>query len=138
MPDPSAQRQPGHAGGRNEAARHRPAKRVRRVIHVAPHAAGLDAHGLLSGVHANTFHARQVDHQAAVAAAQASAVVPAGADRRQHVVRDAELYRRNHVGHVHAVGDQRRLLVDHAVVELARRVIVRVARLEQLAAKGGL
>ena len=80
VPDAAAQRQAADAGGRDDAGRRRQAEGVRGVVHVAPGAAAVHAHGARRRIDADAFHARQVDHQAVVAGAQAAAVVPAAAD----------------------------------------------------------
>ena len=105
------------------------------MIHVAPDASGLDADGFGGGIHPNTFHSRQVDHQAAVTGSQAGAVVAAAADRRQQVIFPAKIHGRDHVGHVHATRNQTRALIDHAVVDFARRLISGVRGLDKLSRK---
>ena len=65
---------------------HRQAEGVRGVVHVAPDAAALDAHGAVGRVDADAPHAGQVDDQAVVAGAQAGAVVPAAAHGEGQVV----------------------------------------------------
>ena len=60
-------------------------------------------------------------------AAEAGAVVAAAADGEEQAVVAAEVHRRDDVGDVDAARDQPRPLVDHAVVERARRVVVGVA-----------
>ena len=107
---------------------------MRRVIDIAPGAAALDAHRAVRRVDADALHAREVDHQAVVAGAEAGAVVAAAAHGEGQAVLAGEVDGADHIGHIDAAGNQRRALVDHAVVDLARLLVVGVARLDQLAA----
>ena len=58
--------------------------------------------------------------------------------RRAVASRGAKLTARDDVGHIGAARDQRGMLVDHAVVDLARLLVARVAGLDQLSAQATL
>ena len=131
----AAEGQARDAGGRDDAERHRQAEGMRRVVDVARRAARLDANGAVRRVDADPLHHRQVDDQPVVDAAEARPVVAAAADGDEKAVVAAEVHRRDHVGDVGALRDQQRPLVDHAVVERAGLVVVRVVARDQPAAK---
>ena len=124
IPSAAAERQAGDAGRRDDAEGHGEAERVRRVIDVAGRAAGFDAHGAARGIHAHALHHRQVDDQPVVAAAEPGAVVAAAADGEQQALLAGEVHGGDDVGDVDAARDEPRPLVDHAVVEGARGVVV--------------
>src|SRR5690606_23963272 len=78
---------------------------------------------------------RKIDHQPVIAGGEAWPVVAAAADGDELAAVAAEAHRCDNVGYIRAPGNQRRPLVDHAVVELARLVITGVGRLDQLASE---
>ena len=86
----------------------------------------LDPHRALGRIDPDPLHHRQIDDQAVVDAAEARPVVAAAADGDEQLVVAAEIHRGHHVGDVRAARDEQRPLVDHAVVKLARLIIVRV------------
>ena len=63
--------------------------------------------------------------------------MPAAADRNLEIELMGELDGRHDVGHAAAARDQRRALVDHAVVDAPRRLVAIVVRLEKQAAETG-
>ena len=77
--DPAAEREPADAGRGDDAAGGRQAVGVRRVVEVAPRGAALGARGAVRRVDGDVAHRRQVDHDAAVAGAEAGHAVPAAA-----------------------------------------------------------
>ena len=131
----AAERQASDAGGRDDAEGNRQAEGMRRVVDVPRRAARLDANGAVRRVDPHPFHHRQVDDQPVVDAAQAGAVVAAAADGDEKTVVAAEIHRGDHVGDIDALRDEQRPLVDHAVVERASLVVVRIAPRDQPAAK---
>ena len=78
--DAAAEGQAGHAGGREEAGRGGHAERDRRVVDVAPGAAGVDPDGVLRGVDRGAAQQRQVDDQGVVPDPEAGGVVAAAPD----------------------------------------------------------
>ena len=105
------------------------------VIDVAGGAAGPTRTVRLRRIDAHALHRRQVDDQSVVDAAEPGSVVAAAANGDGKLVVAAEIHRRDHVGDVGAARDQQRPLVDHAVVELARLVVVGVIAPDQRAAQ---
>ena len=135
--DSTAQSQAAHAGGRNNSARHGQPERVRRVVHIAPHASARHLRRLGGRVHPHAPHARQVDHHAAVATPQARTVVSAAAHRQQDPVFARVVHARHHVCGVGAPDDRRRFLVDHRIVQFSGFIVIRVTRLNEVAAHTG-
>ena len=107
------------------------------MVDVAPQAAPLDTHGALLRVNADAMQVRQIDHQAFVAHAQAATVVAAAAHCEQQLLLAGEIDAAHHVGHVAAIDDQAGHAIDHRVVDLARVVVVGVARLHHAPAQLG-
>ncbi len=107
------------------------------MVQVAQLRAPFDAGGAGYRVDADAVHRREIDHQPVVDGAESGAVVPAAADGDEQVVVAGEVDRGDDVGDVGALGDERRVLVDHRVVDRARLVVARIAGLDELAAHGG-
>ncbi len=133
--DAAAQRQAGDPCGGDGAGGNRQAVGVRRRVHIVPGAAAAHPDRPGAGVDGDVVHPREVDDEAILAQTQASPVVAAAADRREHPLLAAESHSCLDVLHVRAVRDQARPLVDHAVVDLAGLVVARVVRLDQLASQ---
>jgi hypothetical protein len=93
------------------------------------------ADGAMRRVYANPFHQAQIDHQPIVAEGQSRSVVTATAYRQQKVSFPGEVHSRDHIGDVSASCDQRRMLVDHRIVDGPRLVVSRIPRLDQFATK---
>ena len=89
------------------------------------------------GVNPHTLHRRQIDHDAALADAFAGNVVTATPHRRQQLIVPGQVDRVGHVRRALALHDQRRPFVDHAVPDLAGRVIAFAAGQQQPAAQAG-
>ena len=95
-------------------------------VDLAPGAAAAHANGARLRVDLDALQRREVDDDAVVARPQAGAVVAAAADGQEQVVVAGERDRLRDVGRARALRDQRRPLVDHGVVDLARLVVVGV------------
>ena len=132
---PSAEGKSGDARRRHDAERNGEAESMRRVVDVARRAAGFDADCAAARVDANAFHRRKIDRQPVVDAAESRTVVAAAADRDWHRLLAAEVHGGDDVGRVGAPGDQQGSLVNHAVVELPRLLVARVAPRHQRAVK---
>ena len=89
--DASTQRQSTDAGSRNEATWRRQPEGMRGMVYLAPGAAAFDASGTRGRIDANTFHVRQVDHQAVIADAQARTAVPAASHGQRQPCSRAKL-----------------------------------------------
>ena len=101
----AAERETGDAGRRNDARRNCEAECMRGMIHVALRAAGFDANRARRRVDANSLEPTEIDHDAAVAAAETGAVVAAAANRDEQIVIAREIHRRDDVRHVAASCD---------------------------------
>ncbi len=132
-----AEGDPADAGGRDDAAGGRQAEGVRGVVEIPEGAAALDAGGARRGVDADAFHRRQVQDQAVVAGAQAGAAVPAAPDGEEEAPLAGEIDGGDHVRDVRGADDEGGAAVDHPVIDLAGRVVTRVAGAGQFAAQGG-
>ena len=87
------------------------------------------------GIDADALHGPEVDDDAVVADRLAGDVVAAAAHRDGERVREAERQRRLDVGHAVAAGDDRGMLVDHAVVNAAGGLVLGVGRTDDCAAQ---
>ena len=126
--DAAAERQARDAGARDGAAGGREAERLRLAVELAPRQARLRAHGARLRVDADPLQGREVDHQAAVAQGLPGDVVAAAPYRQLETLGEAEAERGLDVRDTRAARDRGGPLVDHRVVERARRVVVRIAR----------
>src|SRR5438477_12220 len=120
--DAAAKRQASYAGGRHDATGGRQAKGLRLPVEFAPGQTWFGAHSGPGGVYADALHGRQVDHQATVAHAVAGRTVAAAADGQGQAVVARKVNRADDVGGTSATYDQRRVAVDHAVPDHARRI----------------
>src|SRR5689334_7469742 len=94
----AAERQPGNAGGRDGADRRRETEGLRLAIEVGPEHARLRADDTGDRVDADALHARQIDHQTAVAYRLAGDAVTAAFYRDEQIMLARELHRRDDVG----------------------------------------
>jgi len=111
---------------------------LRLAVDVTQHAARLRTTGAANGIDPYAAQQRQVDHQTAVAHRQAGDVVAASPDGIHQAVFARELHGSHDIGGADAACDQRRSAIDHRIPDLARFVVERVVRLQQLAAEVGL
>src|SRR6266516_854859 len=132
--DASTQCQSTDTGTRNEAAGSGQPEGVRGMVHLAPGAATFDASSARGRINAHTLHARQVDHQAVIAGTQAGAAVPAASHGQRQLVLAGEVDRRDHIGHIHAAGDQGGSFLDHAVVDADSLLVASITGTKQLSA----
>src|SRR5215208_7941672 len=110
---------------------------MRRVIDIAPQRAAAGDAGFLFGIDAHVAHRGKIDHQSAVADAEAAGVMTPAANRNDQLVVACEIYRSNDVSHVGAARDQFWTAIDHAVVDLASLVVTRIARGNEAASQAG-
>ena len=135
VPEPAAEGQAAHAGGRDDPARHGEIVRLCRIVDVCPRTASADARRARLGVDDHLAQQRQVADDAVVHHAQATAVVPAAAHREEEVVRAGERDRAGDVVGPGAAGDQGGAPVDHRVVDLPGLVVLGILGPDQLATK---
>ncbi|MEZ4505398.1 MAG: hypothetical protein R2848_05855 [Thermomicrobiales bacterium] len=79
-------------------------------------------------------HASQVDDQTVIAGAQSRSVVSTTAHTNRQITFTGELHRRHDIGHIDRLHDERRALVDHAVVDGASGIVVRIVGRDDVAA----
>ena len=104
------------------------------MIDVAGGATGTDADGLAGRIHAYALHRRQVDHETFIDTAKAGAIMPPAADRDGELVLAAKIHRRDDVADIGAAGNEQGMLVDHAVIELARLLVFGMSGVQHRAA----
>ncbi len=102
------------------------------MIDVANQGAAADGRGAGGGIDDHVVHRRQVGDHPVVDASKPASVVTAPTDREIEPVVARVVHGRDHVCCVPAARDQRGPLVDHRVVELARLVVGRMLRRQQL------
>ena len=134
---PAAQRQAADAGGGDDAAGHGQAIGVCCLIDLAPGAAAPYAHGARRGIDVDGLHGREVNNQPIVHHRQAGAVMAAAANGHVQLVVAGKGHGRGHVGGVSAAGDQRRVLVDHGVIDGAGLIVTRVGGGDHFALQPG-
>ena len=119
MSNASAEGEPTDARGADDSDGNAQPVLMRGVEHVLEQRPASDPRQLRRRVDLDRVHLREIDHQPAVDAAQAAAVVAAAAHGDPEAVLDAVAQRRGDVRLVGAVRDRGRTLVDHRVVERA-------------------
>ena len=137
MAHAAAERQPADAGAGNNPGGDGQAEGVRGMIHVAPNASAADTHGVRRGIDMDVLDAGKIDGQRIVGDAEAAGIVTAAADGDFQSAGSSECHGGDHVGHVDALGDEARLLVDHPVVDFAGVLVGGAAGLDQFSAKLG-
>ena len=135
MAQAAAERQSADAGARNNPSGNGQAEGMRGVIHIAPDASAADTNRTSCRIHMNVLDAGEVDGQGIVGDAEAAGIVPATADGDPQSAGSSEFHRRDHIGHVHALDDEPRLLVDHRVVDFPGVLVGAAAWFNQFAAK---
>src|SRR5215472_18246344 len=97
------------------------------MIHLAPGATTFHAGRACSWIDANPFHLSEVDHQTIVAGTQSGTVMPATPDCQRQLVLTSKVDCSDHVGDIFALGNQRGVFVDHAVVDGSRLLVASIA-----------
>jgi hypothetical protein len=115
----AAEREPGDAGGRDDAAGHDQSEGLCGAIDIGPGGAGLHAHAAGSGVDLDGFVRREIDHHAARAQRGAGDVVAAAADRQRQPTIAGEGDAGGDVGGAARPDHERRPALDHAVPDVA-------------------
>jgi hypothetical protein len=122
------ERQPRNSDRAHYSAGGRESVRVRLVVEVAPGRARLSAGGAAGRIYAHTFGGRQIDHEAALADCETRNAVSSSPYGHQKAVGARESHAFDNVGCTSAADNDRRLAVNHAVVDFAQFVIGRVFR----------
>jgi hypothetical protein len=135
--DAAAEREPGHARGRDEAGGGGHAEGHGRMVDISPGASGVGPDRVRCGADGGAAQQRQVDDQRVIPYSEACGVVAAAPDGQLDAVLAAEPDTGDDVGHVPAARDRGRALVGHGVVDDAGRIVARFARRDHLAAQCG-
>jgi hypothetical protein len=125
--EPATERQPADAGRRDDPRRRRTAMLRRHAVDVAPGGAAPDSDRVRVRIDNHVGHPGEVDDDAVVDDAQSGTVVAAAADGDRRVVGACEGKCARDVRGARAAHDQRRMPVDHRVVDGARLVVARIA-----------
>ena len=136
--DAAAERQPGDAGLRDDADRHREAVEMGLPVDVAKGGAALHPHGGGLGVDDHAAHVGEVDDEPVVAERPAGDVVAAAAHRDQQVVVAGEAHGADHVGDAAAADDQPGPAVDRGVPDRAGDVVARILGQDRAAGEPAL
>ena len=64
--------------------------------------------------------------------------MPSAANGNVHAIFAGEVHRSDHVRHVATLHDDGWVFIDHGVIDLARRIIIRITRLNQCATQANL
>jgi hypothetical protein len=126
----TAQGQAGDPGWPRHTASGGQAEGLRLVIEVPPGGASLSARRLARRINPHALHARQVDHDPAVTDGKARNTVATPAHGYQQFVYTGELDGVDDVGNPGALDDQRRMSVNHPVMDFAGVVVGGIARAE--------
>jgi hypothetical protein len=94
------------------------------VVELPPSYAGVGASRASGRIDAHGLRPGQIDHQAAIAHGIARDVVPAAADCHEEIVRAGEVNASHHVGRTGAASDQCWSPIDHAIPDLAGRIVI--------------
>ena len=136
--DAAGQGQPGDAGGGDDADRDREPVLGAGGVEVVQEGAALDGDPPRRRIDAGAAQPRHVDHEAAIAAAEAGDVVAAAADRQRRLDRGQGGDGAGDVGLVAGAEDgDRAAVVVHPVPDLARPLVLGVAGGDHLAAERG-
>src|SRR5215831_428450 len=108
---------------------------MRGVIHISPGTASLNADRTGHGIDAHTLQTREIDDQTIIAHAQTTGIVATTTHGNEHVVIATEMDRGDDVGDVSAPHDQARMPVNHAIIDLASRLVASIAGLQELPAQ---
>src|SRR5438445_424069 len=130
MPDSAPERQSTNTGGRNDPTGSGESENMVGMIHISPGASAPNGNGARSWIDPRVFDASQVDDQPVVADPKPTRVVPAAPNGKENAIFPGEIDAMDHIRHVHAAHDEPRLLVDHAIINLASVVISFIAPLD--------
>jgi hypothetical protein len=131
---PSAESEATHPGGADVASRSGKAKDLEFVIYILPGGSASDSHGSCSRIHVNALHGGEIDDQP-VAKRDASDIVAAATNGGREIVFAGKVDGSDYVGDTGAPEDEKGVLVDHGVVDLAGVVVARIGRQNQLSAE---
>jgi hypothetical protein len=129
----TAQGEASNAGRTGNAASGCQAEGMSFMVKVAPSRPTLSPSSVPHWINTNAVHSGQIDHDATIAYRKAGNTVATTTHRYQKIVGTGEIDGVNHIGNPSAAGDQRRVSVDHPIMDLANKVIGLTAGVEQFA-----
>ena len=133
----AAERQPGDAGRRDRSTGRGEPEGLTLAVEFKVGQPGLGSDGPGDGIDPRTLHPGEINHQTAIAERVPGHTVAAAADRQLEALLPGEVDRRDHVGRTEAARNQGGPPVDHAVEDLAGRVVLGVSRPDQITAEAG-
>src|SRR5271166_3235861 len=133
IPDPAAEGEAGDASGRHDAARGRQPMGGRGVVHYGPGGPAPDARRPPLRIDQHPVQRRQVGHDGAVAGAEPGDAVPSAPDGEVAAAVTGVVHHRPDIAGVGAADDDRRMPVDHEVVDAPGILVIGVAGSDHLA-----
>jgi hypothetical protein len=106
-----------------------------RAVHVAPRGAAADGDGAGLRIDDDIGHAREVDYHPVIDDPETPAVVAAAAYGDRHAVVSRKGDRLRDVVRAPAADDERRMAIDHPVVNGSGLVVARIPRADEMAAE---
>ena len=134
--DPPAQRQPGDAGGRDDATGDRQPEGLGLAIDIPPGRPALDAHDTSVGIDPHATHRRQIQHQPVIADAVAGDAMSSSPHRGQQLLLAGQVDRVDDISGARALHDQARAAICQAILDNPGLVIPVVLRRQQPTPKG--
>ena len=128
--NPAAQRQSTDARVRDDASGHRESEGLTLVVEVAPQATALSPGRSCQRVNPYAGHVGQVDHQAVVTHRMPGHRMCPATDRDRKAFTPCEAYSGHDICRARTPHDDCGIPVDRVVPDLARAVVVRIARHE--------
>ena len=122
--DPTPEGQAADTRFRHDTGWSRQPERLCGRVDVAQAGAPLYCRGPALRIHGDVAHGREIDRQSVIQDGLAGDTVATAADGHSQPLLAGEVHSRDHVIVVLAVGDQRRLAVDHAVPDRAGSVVL--------------
>ncbi len=134
-PQAPAQREPRNARRADHAAGACQAKGLNLVVVLAPGQPRLRPGRALRGIHADTFHPGEVNHNPAIIHRIAGDIVTAAPNGNQQLMVPGEIDGLDHIGNPHTANDQGRFPINHPVPHHTGIIIPHIAGLEQRTAQ---
>jgi len=98
------------------------------VIHIPPSATTANSDCAGDWIYPSVFDSGQIDHQTVITNPQSAGVVAATPNCQKNIIFTGEIHTMNHVASINGSGDDARLFIDHAVVDLPSGVKLRILR----------
>src|SRR6266545_961137 len=130
------QRQPGDAGGGDNATGNRQPEGLRLAVDIPPGRPTLHAHSPSAGIDPHATHRRQIQHQPVIADAVTGDAMPPGAHRRQQLLLAGQVDRVDDVGGARALHDQARTAIHPPILDNTRLLIAVILGRQQPTPEG--